>query len=53
METLFTVVIILLLSNTVEEHSFYCDDDRITECHTIETRNSSTVYIYIYIYLYI
>ena len=28
--------------------TFYCNDGRITECNTIDTRNSSTVYILLY-----
>ena len=38
METLLIVVIILLLSIAME--TFCCNDDRITECNTIDTRNS-------------
>ena len=45
---LFTVAIILLLSIAVKKKHFYCNDDRITECNTIDTRNSSTVYILLY-----
>ena len=28
--------------------TFYCNDDRITECNTVDIRNSSTVYILLY-----
>ena len=48
MEALFTVDIILLLSIAVEKKTIYCNDDRITECNTIDTRNSSTVYVLLY-----
>ena len=30
------------------EKTFYCDDDRITQCNTIDTRNSSTAYLLSY-----
>ena len=49
METLFTLVIILLLSIAVEK-TWYSNDDRITECNTIDSHNSPTVYIYILLY---
>ena len=35
------------------DKTFYCNDDKITECSNIDTRNSATMYIYIYTYMYI